>query len=207
MMSRRPTGPKTAGRFAAALMATVLLAFEAGPAKAEPAEYQLDPEHLNIGFLVTHIGFAKTSGIFREAEGSFLFDEENLKLSDIKVTVETDSVFTNHKKRDKHLRSSDFLDADEYPEMTFVGTGSEKTGPRSGKVTGDLTVRGQTHPLTLDVTWNKSGFYPFGHKDYVIGISARGKLKRSQYGMTYVVENGWVGDEVELIIEFEARRQ
>jgi len=188
-------------------VAATLLAFQPGPATAEPAEYELDPDHLNIGFLVSHIGFAKTSGIFREAEGSFVFDEESLKLSDIKVTVETESVFTNHKKRDKHLRSADFLDADEYPEMTFVGTGSEKTGARSGTVTGKLTLRGQTHPLTLEVTWNKSGFYPFGHKDYVIGISARGKLKRSLYGMTYVVENGWVGDEVELIIEFEARRQ
>ena len=91
--------------------------------------------------------------------------------------------------------------------MTFVGTGAEQTGPRSGKISGDLTLRGETRPLTLDVTWNKSGVYPFGHKDHVIGISARGTLKRSDYGMTYAVENGWVGDEVELIIEFEARRK
>lgn len=203
MISPRPT----AGGLAAALVATALLALAPARATAEPAEYEIDPEHLNIGFLVTHIGFAKTYGMFLEAEGSFVFDEERLALSDVEVTVETDSVFTNHKKRDKHLRSSDFLHARKYPEMTFVGTGSKKTGPRSGTVTGNLTLRGQTHPLTLDVTWNKSGFYPFGHKDYVIGISARGKLKRSRYGMTYVVENGWVGDEVELIIEFEARRQ
>lgn len=207
MISRRPIAPKPAGWLAAALMATALLAFEAGPARAEPAEYELDPDHLSIGFLVAHIGFAKVSGIFQEAEGSFVFDEESLELSAIKVTVETDSVFTNHKKRDKHLRSADFLNAGKYPEMTFVGSASKKTGPRSGTVTGNLTLRGQSHPLTLEVTWNKSGFYPFGHKDYVIGIAARGKLKRSQYGMTYVVENGWVGDEVELIIEFEARRQ
>lgn len=207
MSSRHPSSPRLAAWFAAALLASALPAFDAGPARAEPAKYQLDPEHLSIGFLVSHIGFAKVSGIFQEAEGSFVFDEASLALSDVMVTVATDSVFTNHKQRDKHLRSSDFLNARKYPEMTFVGTGSKKTGPRSGEVTGNLTLRGQTQPLTLDVTWNKSDFYPFGHKDYVIGVSARGTLKRSLYGMTYVVENGWVGDEVELIIEFEARRQ
>ena len=183
------------------------LAVSSQTARAEAARYEIDPEHFSVGFLVHHIGFADTLGMFLEAEGSFVFDEESLQLSDVRVEVETESVFTNHKKRDKHLRSSDFLDSDEFEEMTFVGTGSEQTGPRSGKVTGNLTLRGQTRPLTLDVTWNKSDRYPFGHKDHVIGISARGSLKRSDFGMTYAVENGWVGDEIELIIEFEARRK
>ncbi len=193
--------------WAALILAAALIALRPGQLKAEPAKYFLDPEHLSIGFLVHHIGFAKVFGIFQEAEGTFTFDEDAPAVSGIAVTVETDSIFTNHKKRDQHLRSSDFLNSKKHPEMTFAGTSSEQTGPRTGKITGDLTLHGETHPLTLDVTWNKSGVYPFGHEDYVVGISARGTVKRSLYGMTYAVENGWVGDDVELIIEFEARRK
>ena len=201
-------------RFLAALLFRALFAgiIAAGmaaplPVKAEPRDYKLDPEHLTVAFLVHHIGFAKTLGFFEEVEGSFTFDEESLSLAAVEVVVETDSVTTFHKKRDEHLRSKDFLNVKRFSEMTFVGTGAEKTGERQGRVTGDLTLLGQTRPLTLDVTWNKSGEYPFGGNPYVIGISARGTLRRSEFGMTYAVDNGWVGDEVELIIEFEARRQ
>src|SRR5690606_28613069 len=118
----------------------------------------------------------------------------------------TDSVDSHHEERDEHLRSGDFLAADDHPEIRFVMTGAEPTGERTGKVTGDLTVRGVTRPVTLDVTWNKTGPYPFG-SNYVTGISARTTLKRSEFGMTYGVENGLVGDEVEVIIELEAIRQ
>jgi polyisoprenoid-binding protein YceI len=189
------------------VLAAALIALKPGTLKAEPADYFLDADHVSIGFLVHHIGYAKVFGIFQKAEGTFTFDEDAPAVSNISVTVETDSVFTNHKKRDQHLRSSDFLSSKKHPEMTFAGTGSEQTGPRTGKIIGDLTLRGETHPLTLDVTWNKSGVYPFGHGDYVVGISARGTVKRSLYGMTYAVENGFVGDDVELIIEFEGRRK
>jgi len=192
---------------ASLVLAAALIVPGPGAPKAAPAEFFLDPDHLSIGFLVDHIGYAKVFGIFQEAEGTFTFDEDALTVSDIAITVKTGSIFTNHKKRDQHLRSSDFLNSKKYPEMTFVGTGAEQTGPRSGKIFGDLTLRGETHPLTLEVTWNKSGVYPFGHKDHVVGISARGTVKRSLYGMTYAVENGWVGDDAELIIEFEARRK
>lgn len=192
---------------ASLVLAAALIILRPGAPKAEPGEYFLDADHLSIGFLVHHIGYAKVFGIFQEAGGTFTFDEDALTVSDIAITVKTRSIFTNHKKRDQHLQSSDFLHSKKHPEMTFMGTGAEQTGPRSGKISGDLTLRGETRPLTLDVTWNKSGVYPFGHKDHVAGISARGTLKRSDYGMTYAVENGWVGDEVELIIEFEARRK
>ena len=73
--------------------------------------------------------------------------------------------------------------------MARTCSSAEKTGERTGKVTGNLTLLGQTHPLTLDVTWNKSDAYPFGHGKHTIGISARGTVKRSLYGMTYAVAN------------------
>ena len=96
---------------------------------------------------------------------------------------------------------------EKYPEITFRGTSAEQTGARTGKVIGDLTIRGVTKPVTLDVVLNKSGQYPFGDMHYATGISARTKIKRSDFGMTYAVESGLVGDEVEIILEFEAIRQ
>jgi polyisoprenoid-binding protein YceI len=197
-------------RLSAALAAIALagtLALGAPGAKAEPRTFTLDPAHLHVGFLVEHIGYAKTLGVFTEIEGTVIFDEEAPALEKVEVTVQTDSVHTGHERRDNHLRSDDFLDAGDHPEMTFVMTGAEQTGERTGKVTGDLTLRGETHPITLDVTWNKSGRYPFGDKHYAVGISARGTLQRSQWGMTYAVDNGLVGDTVEILIEAELIRQ
>ncbi|MEM7221914.1 MAG: YceI family protein [Pseudomonadota bacterium] len=191
-------------RIALALIAALVCL--APPAQAAPERYEIDPDHLSVGFLVDHIGYAAVLGMFLEGEGSFTYDEETQTLSDLKVEIEADSVFTNHKKRDRHLRGGDFLDADEHEEILFVGTGSEPSGPNSGKVFGDLTILGQTRPVTLDVTLNKSAKYEIGDDDHVLGISARTIIKRSDFGMTYGVENGWVGDEVEVIIELEARR-
>ena len=184
----------------------VSLALAAGPASAAPEKYELDPDHTSIGFLTMHIGYAKVLGLFRKSSGSFTFDEDALTLSDVEVIIETDSVYTNHKKRDQHLTSPDFLNSAEFPEMVFTATSTEKLTDNTGIVHGELTLLGQTHPLSLEVTFNKAGDYPFGD-NYNVGISARGTLVRSQYGMTYGVENGWVGNEIELILEFEAIRQ
>ncbi|MEQ8604720.1 MAG: YceI family protein [Marivibrio sp.] len=198
-------------RTVTALIAAGALAvgLSAGPrdAVAEPRTFTLDPAHLHVGFLVEHIGFAKTLGVFTEVEGTVVFDEAAPALQSIDVTVQTESVHTGHDRRDGHLRSDDFLAADDHPEMTFTLTGAEQTGERTGVVTGDLTMRGETHPVSLDVVWNKSGRYPFGDEQYVVGVSARGELQRSQWGMTYAVDNGLVGDTVEIIIEAELIRQ
>ena len=91
--------------------------------------------------------------------------------------------------------------------MVFKASGARSTGERSYAIDGELELLGQTHPVTLTAIWNKSGEYPFGGNPYVMGVSLRGNFKRSKYGMNYAVDNGWVGDDIELIIEFEARRQ
>jgi polyisoprenoid-binding protein YceI len=178
-----------------------------GVARAVPARYVLDPNHMSIGFLISHVGFEKVLGMFREAQGTFLFDEQKSAVDAIDVMIKTASVFTNHDERDEHLRKPDFLWAEKYPEITFRGTSAEQTGPRTGKVSGDLTIRGVSRPVVLDVVWNKSGQYPFGDMHYAAGISARTTIKRSDFGMTYAVGSGLVGDEVEIILEFEGIRQ
>lgn len=194
---------------AAGLSAILLLAGGVEQrAAAEPALFEIDDSHLAIAFLVRHIGYADTLGQFLEAEGSFRYDEATQALSELEVTIQADSVFTNHDKRDAHLLGGDFLDADNHPEITFVGTGAQASGEDSGTVTGDLTILGVTKPITLQVTKNKAGAYPFGEgPPYVIGVSVRGTVKRSEFGMSYAVENGFVGDEIDVIIEFEAVRQ
>ena len=175
--------------------------------RAEPAEYEIDPEHLTVGFLVEHIGYARVLGFFREGGGSYQFDEQTGTLSDVVIEVETDSVFTNHDRRDGHLRSADFLDTRRFATMTFTAMSARRTGEKTFEVEGSLELLGVFQPLTLSASWNKSADYPIGDRQYVMGVSARGRLQRSAYGMTYAVENGWVGDTVEIIIEFEARRR
>jgi polyisoprenoid-binding protein YceI len=199
----------TIRRLAAATAVAVLLGGLAvpAPARAAPERYVLDPNHMAIAFLVSHVGFARTLGQFTRADGSFVFDPEKPAVTDIQVTIDAASVDTQHAARDEHLRKEDFLWVETYPQITFRGTSAEQTGPRTGKVMGELTIRGVTRPVTLVVTWNKSGQYPFGDMHYATGISARTTIRRSDFGMTYAVQGGLVGDEVDIILEFEAIRQ
>ena len=174
---------------------------------AEPARYEIDRAHVVVAFLVDHLGLARVLGTFGEVEGSYLFDEEAGEVRDISISVATGSVSTDDAARDEHLRSDDFLDSGAHPEMSFVATGARRTGDRTFEVDGELTLLGVTRPLMLEATWNGSGDYPIGRNVYAMGVSARAALDRSDFGMTYAVDNGWVGDEVSIIIEFEARRQ
>jgi polyisoprenoid-binding protein YceI len=195
-----------------AAMLTLLLITGATPALAKPETYKIDPDHAVVGFLVDHVGFAKVLGMFRKIEGSFVYDAEKRAISDVRVVVQTESVYTNHRKRDEHLTGPDFLNAGEFPEMVFTAANAEATGDNTGKLSGSLQLVGGAHPLTLDITLNKAAEHPlsggaFSGKSFAVGISARGTFKRSPYGMKYGVDNGWVGDDVELIIEFEALRQ
>ncbi|MDX1744092.1 MAG: YceI family protein, partial [Ruegeria sp.] len=97
-----------------------------------------------------------------------------------------------------------FLDVSTYPEITFTANGGTPTDTNSGTVTGDLTILGQSRPVTLNATLNKVAEYPFGHKREVLGLSLDTSILRSDFGMTYGVENGLVGDEVTINIETEA---
>ena len=179
-------------------------------AHAQAARYELDPEHTTVAFLVDHIGYAKVLGMFRSARGSYRFDEATATLSEVRIEVETASVFSNQRKRDDHLKGPDFLNSGEFPRMVFTATGAKRTGDKTFDISGQLELLGKSQPLTLQATWNKSAESPLGGplgKPYVMGVSARGSFKRSAYGMNYAVANGWVGDEIPLIIEFEAVRK
>ncbi|MCH9671481.1 MAG: YceI family protein [Gammaproteobacteria bacterium] len=199
-------------KYRLAIIAVAAFCHVSGSAVAAPATYELDPEHVSVGFLVDHVGYAKVLGMFRKVTGRIVFDEDTGAIGSVAIEIDTQSVFSNHRKRDDHLRGADFLNASEFPVMKFAATGGVAAGNRRYTLNGSLTLIGQTRPVTLEATWNKSGEYPFssgvfGGKPWVLGISARGQFKRSDFGMNYSVSNGWIGDTVELIIELEAQRQ
>lgn len=185
---------------------TTCLVLAPALAAAEPERYELDPEHTTVAFTVQHVGYAATLGLFAEVEGGFVYDTETRELGDVRVTVKTGSLETMNDARDRHVMSGDFLDVEAHPEMVFVAAGGEPSGETTGTVPGELTLLGETHPLVLDVTLNKAADYPFGHGRFTLGLTVRGSLSRSTWGMSYGVDNGLVGDEVQLLIETEAMR-
>lgn len=184
----------------------LVLAAMGSVATAAPARYELDPEHLHVAFLTQHLGFAKTLGQFRRVSGSYVFDEAAGTVSEVRVVIETASVDTGHERRDQHLRSDDFLAASRYPQMVYTARSAKRTSDRAFILEGELELRGVKRPLALEATLVKSGPYPMGDRVSVMGVSARGQMMRSDHGMTYGVENGWVGDAVDILIEFEARQ-
>ncbi|MFL4470595.1 YceI family protein [Tateyamaria armeniaca] len=185
---------------------TALFNSIAAAAQADMARYELDTEHTAVYFTIDHIGYAKTLGIFTDLNGSFMYDVDTQDLSDVAVTISAASVNTFNEARDGHVRNRDFLNVSEHPEITFVASGGTPSGDTTGTVTGDLTILGVTQPVTLDVTLNKVAAYPFGHQREVLGLSMSATIQRSDFGMSYGVDNGLVGDEVTINIETEAMK-
>lgn len=183
----------------------VALALLASPALAADT-YKIDTSHVFVGFTVDHLGFSTTYGRFNDVSGTIEFDEENPEASSVEVKIDPASVDTGHKERDEHVRGEDLLNTAEYPEMSFKSTSVERTGEKTGKITGDLTMHGVTKPVTLDASFTKKGTYPMTEeKIEVIGFDATTTLKRSDYGM-----DKWtamIGDEIPVTISFEAHKQ
>lgn len=175
-------------------------------AYADTAVYKLDPDHTSVVFTIMHAGYAKTLGRFAEVEGSFAYNDDTQELSDVAVTIETASVQTWHEARDRHVRSDDFLAAEAHPQITFVAAEGTPISATTGTVSGDLTIRGVTQPVTLTVTKNLLADYPCCHAKETVGISATTTILRSAFGSTYALPV-FVGDEVEITLEFEAIRQ
>ncbi|MEM7443447.1 MAG: YceI family protein [Pseudomonadota bacterium] len=201
----------TLTHFVRALALSLAFASVSVAAKAEPREYRVDPEHFHIVFSADHLGFGDVIGMFLSGQASFVYDEETNRLISASATIDADSVFTNVDARDRHLRSGDFLDAGNHPAIQFVARSATALGENRGRVTGDLTIRGVTRSIPLDVELTGAGDYPFPttgpEPNNVLGVRLTTSFLRSDFGMSYAVENGWVGDEVDVIIAFEAIRQ
>jgi polyisoprenoid-binding protein YceI len=189
--------------------ATLALALFSMPALAEtPAgatTYAIDTSHTYLGFEIDHLGFSTTYGRFTDVSGTITFNEGNPEASSVEVQIVPASLYTGHEERDKHVRGEDFLNVEAFPEMSFKSTAIERTGEKTGKITGDLTLHGVTKPVTLDATFRKMGDYPMQEGVQAIGFDATGSLKRSDFGIETFLPA--VGDEVTLTISLEAMQK
>ena len=164
--------------------------------------WTIDPSHSTVEFVAKHMMITTVKGRFAELEGTIVADEENFADSTVEVTMNAASIDTRSEQRDGHLRSPDFLDVESYPEVTFRSTRVEGTKDEF-QLTGDLTIRGVTRPITLDVTFEGEGKDPWGGTR--ASFSAHGKFDRRDFGLTWNValETGGilVSNEVKINIE------
>lgn len=171
--------------------------------------WKVDPAHSSLDFSIKHMMVSKTKGTFHEFEANVEADPADLTTANIEFNVDLSSIDTRNKDRDNHLLSGDFFDVENHPKMTFKSTKIEKTGEGEYDVTGDLTLHGTTRPETFSVTFEGQGKDPWGNE--VAGFSGKGKIKRSDFGLTYnaALETGGVlvGDDVNITIEVEAAKQ
>ena len=163
-------------------------------------EYVLDRSHGYINFTYTHAGFSTPLFGFDRFDSKVTLDPQNLQNSRVEVTIDAASIDSNLEELNDHLKSADFFDVENYPTITFVSTGITRKSEQHGNITGDLTIRGMTKPVTLDVTFNGSGPH-FRSGDQVLGFSATANINRSDWGIDYAVP--LVSDEVTVIITAE----
>jgi polyisoprenoid-binding protein YceI len=185
-----------------ALLLALALPFPADAQPAPPAQppagvYTLEPHHAQVMFGIKHLGFSTFYGAFSGASGTLKLIPGNPAYSQLDVSVPTASVTTINETLNGELRGADWLDATAFPTMTFHSTKITVTGPGTADVTGDLTLHGVTHPVTLRAKLNTPGVNPLD-KAYTIGFEVSGSLKRSDFGVTKYVP--LVGDDVQLII-------
>jgi polyisoprenoid-binding protein YceI len=168
--------------------------------------YKVDPTHTHIGFVARHAMVAKVRGAFREFEGSGTYDADDPSRSTLNLTIKAASIDTANTDRDNHLRTSDFLDVANHPEIKFASTRVEPVGDGRFKVTGDLTIRGVTRPVTIDFELSGPVQDPYGNTR--IGLEGRTEINRKDWGVNFnlVLDAGgvMVGDKVVLEFDVEA---
>ena len=173
-------------------------------AQAEPRKQEVDLDHTTVFFTVSHGGFTKVMYQFRKINKvDFTFVPSDVSKSGMKVEIEAASLDSNHPFRDNWARSESELNVWKFRTITFDSTTIEKTGDNVGRLSGNLTMHGVTQPITMNVTYNKSGKHVSG-KYSIDGFSAQGKLKLSDFGLKAFTP--WIGEDIEFTIELEAVR-
>jgi polyisoprenoid-binding protein YceI len=165
--------------------------------------YTVDPTHSRIGFVARHAMVTKVRGSFNEFDATAQIDADDLAASSASVTIKVDSIDTRNEQRDGHLRSNDFLDIATYPEITFVSTEITPVGGDEVRVTGDLTIRGVTKPVSIDFTFEGSAVDPFGNTR--VGFEGSVVINRKDWGITWnaALETGGVLVSDKITLEFE----
>lgn len=182
------------------LLAAGLLAVPAGA-----AVYEVDNAHSTVGFTVRHLAISKTRGSFPDFKATFVYEKGNPAAWSCEAVIQTGSVDTGNEKRDEHLRSQDFFNAEQYPTMTFKSTAVSMSSATEGALTGELTIAGVTKTVTLDLEFLGEIVDPWGNPR--AGFVASGTIDRKDFGLNYnkAMETGGlvVGDEVQISLEIE----
>ncbi len=170
-------------RYALVVVVAFLCGLTGFSAVAAPQTYQLEPTHVDVLFSINHLGFSSKHGLFRAVAGTLLYDADQPEASRVTIIIKTDSIDTSFAARDADLKREKFFDTMRFPTMEFKSTKITRTGADTFHVVGDLTLRGVTKPLGLDVKLNGAGKNPFDQKP-TVGFSLSGTLKRSDFGVS-----------------------
>jgi polyisoprenoid-binding protein YceI len=166
--------------------------------------WQIDPMHTQVEFSAKHFGMMTVRGHFREVATTGQIDPNNLAASSLEVTINVASLTTNNPQRDNDLRSSNFLELDKYPTITFRSTRIEPAGDNRYRLTGDLTIKGITKPVTLEVQqYGEINDPRMGHR---VAYSAEGEINRKDFGMEFdmFADNRLVvSHEIKVFVEVE----
>jgi polyisoprenoid-binding protein YceI len=178
-------------------------------ARGATVRWQLDPSHTHVEFAVKHLMISTVKGRFGTVLGTLDMRGDDPATARIDITIDAAGIDTREDRRDAHLRSADFLDAAQYPEIAFRSTRVERAAGADLRVTGDLTIRGVTRPVTLAVRSGGRATTPWGSD--VAAFNATTKISRKDWGLTWnqALETGGVvvGDEIKISIEAELIRQ
>lgn len=170
--------------------------------------WQLDPYHTQVEFSAKHLGMMTVRGHFADVSAAGDIDPAKPEASSVQVTIRTDSIRTNHEVRDKDLRSANFLDTEQFPIITFNSTAVEAAGTDKYNVTGDLTIKGVTHPLILQLTrYGEFSDPQMGHR---IAYGATTQINRKEFGLSFsmMLDGRFVvSDEIQISIEGELVEQ
>jgi polyisoprenoid-binding protein YceI len=170
----------------------------------EAATFRIDPVHTTAVFRIKHNDVAYFYGRFNEIAGSIDWDADSPSNSRVAITIKAESIDSGNDRRDDHLRSPDFFNVREFPEIRFTSTTIEKTGEKVYAVTGDLTLHGVTKPVTVELRHTGSAERR-GRE--LVGFESVFTIKRSEFRMRYGIEQGALGDEVRLQFGIEGIRQ
>jgi polyisoprenoid-binding protein YceI len=165
--------------------------------------YAIDTTHSRLGFVARHAMVTKVRGSFNTFDATVDVDGDDLAASKVSVTIDVNSIDTRNEQRDGHLRSNDFLDIATYPEITFVSTEVTPVGDDVIRVTGDLTIKGVSKPVTIDFTYEGSAVDPFGNQR--VGFEGSVVINRKDWGITWnaALETGGVLVSDKVTLEFE----
>ncbi|MFF0741897.1 YceI family protein [Streptomyces sp. NPDC004111] len=182
------------------------------PAAVDPAlaaltgDYTIDASHSSFGFTARHAMVTNVRGAFTDAEGTLKLDGSDPSASQAAITVRMTSIDTGSADRDNHLRSGDFFDVETFPEMTFRSTKAEQLGGADYRITGDLTIKDVTRPLSIDLEFNGTATDPFGNER--VGFEGSATILRSDWGLTWnaALEAGGVlvSDKIKLNFDISA---